>query len=1781
MLDLACGTGYGTAILGTVAASATGLDISQDSVVKARRRYGNENIRYVVGDSCALPFDDDSFDVVVANEMIEHIEDTGSLIDEVKRVLRPNGRFLVSTPNKPIYNRYKPPNIFHTSEMDINEFRTLLRGHFPHVRMIATRMLLSSVSFDLEQNINVDNQSEALIYNGQTGDNHTILVKNEPLDLNDPEYVLAACSFEQLENNFPKNSLLFIPDNDLWLEHEKVMAWASRLHDEDEALRVDLTAARAQAQEYLAQLSEAQAAHAEVEAKLQQAQQQQQVFDVTEERARLLEQARQDVNKDWAALARYVELLVGAEVGADTPELLKGLYALNERHQRMLRQMDAKIAEMDGQYAAVCNDLDVERARGRANDDQLNSILVERDKLKSSLDAAQLREQTEAEARLQQAQQQISDVLAERERLLEQARPDVNKDWAALARYIELLVGAEVGADTPELLKGLYALNERHQRILREMEAKIAEMEGQYAAVCNDLHVERAHGRANDDQLNSILVERDKLKLSLDAAQLREQTEAEARLQQAQQQISDVLAERERLLEEARRDVNKDWAALARYIELLVGAEVGADTPELLKGLYALNERYQRMLYEMEAKIAEMEGQYAAVCNDLHAERAHGRANDDQLNSILVERDKLKLSLEEAQARERELDQATQETLHNAAQKAIQLELAHELAVGDFQVAQEQLRTVTQTHSAALATIKTKQEMLDAAQARIERTDNALQTLRVRHEEIVGEHESTQVALDQARATLTAQKAQLAPRLEQLRNKLLEKFPKRRLLSAREARNREEFRTLHRSVRNELAQAIKEIKGKAIPAPRPRLRQLAGVPVPGSLRTCLFSRDWLARSNPALGSLSLRSYLRNPQYWALDPHPLFDANSYREQRCELDGREVSPLQHYLEQGWREGRDPHPWFCNNWYLYRNSDVLADGGMSPLEHYLLHGWKEGRKPSPVFDPDAYLDRYPDVRAADIEPLTHFIVHGLLEGREVPIRGVTANSRLWLPDNYRNRSVLDFMLACDVPEDEPQLDVDELLANFEDLEATAKDNNEPGEPGADIAHVTATLSPALISWPPRPLNDYWPPQGLRDFVLERYDEMVLDRIWYLYSVMAAFENEAETFPASETCNLLVEHARYCAGNVRRSTSGVPDVSIVIPVYNNILDTLLCVVSVLDAETSHSFEIIIADDCSTDATATLIQSIGGCVRHVRHAENQGFLGNCNAAATYAEGRYVLLLNNDTLVMPLWMDALLEPFCRFERVGLTGAKLINWDGSLQEAGGIYWKDGSAWNFGRNQAPRAPQFSYLKDVDYVSGAAICIPRHVWQELGGFDTLFTPAYCEDSDIAFRLRASGYRTLLAPEAEVIHHEGRSHGRDVESGIKAYQAINTERLLERWRDVLERDHYPNAVNVLRARDRSFNKRHILVVDHYVPRWDQDAGSRSTFNCVEAFIALGYAVTLWPDNLWRDPDYTPVYQAMGVEVIYGPEFQNGFTDFIRERADLYEAAFINRPHIAEPYVDALREHTRTQVMFYGHDLHFKRLTRAMEIGENVTLGEIEAAREQELQICGKADVVFYPDQEEVDYVSCVVGGKRTFLALPVVVFPTDNIGCSSRRAAQQAKPDNAMKLLFVGGFNHAPNCDGITWFVNEVLPIVKREVSALQLMIVGSKPSQEVIALQNADITVTGFVTDAELERLYEDATLAIAPLRYGAGVKGKVIEALAKGVPLVTTPVGAQGLIDPDKILFQATSCAEFAACVVTALTDRDQATKRASAGTDYIRRHYSVEVLQTIFRTLVED
>ncbi len=249
-------------------------------------------------------------------------------------------------------------------------------------------------------------------------------------------------------------------------------------------------------------------------------------------------------------------------------------------------------------------------------------------------------------------------------------------------------------------------------------------------------------------------------------------------------------------------------------------------------------------------------------------------------------------------------------------------------------------------------------------------------------------------------------------------------------------------------------------------------------------------------------------------------------------------------------------------------------------------------------------------------------------------------------------------------------------------------------------------------------------------------------------------------------------------------------PRVSIVIPVFNKALYTYNCLLALQACDTEISQEIIIVNNASTDKTAALLANCA--FKIINNSENQGFVQACRQGAEMASGEFILFLNNDTQVMPGWLSNMLKVMDTDPSVGITGSKLIYPDGRLQEAGGIIFNDASGWNYGRLQDPTFPQFNQSRAVDYCSGASLMIRKSLWEQLGGFDMRYAPAYYEDTDLCFAARQAGYKVFYCHDSEVIHHEGITAGTDINSGYKAFQAINHEKFRDKWQTVLA-THYP----------------------------------------------------------------------------------------------------------------------------------------------------------------------------------------------------------------------------------------------------------------------------------------------------------------------------------------------------------------------------------------------------
>jgi glycosyltransferase involved in cell wall biosynthesis len=259
-----------------------------------------------------------------------------------------------------------------------------------------------------------------------------------------------------------------------------------------------------------------------------------------------------------------------------------------------------------------------------------------------------------------------------------------------------------------------------------------------------------------------------------------------------------------------------------------------------------------------------------------------------------------------------------------------------------------------------------------------------------------------------------------------------------------------------------------------------------------------------------------------------------------------------------------------------------------------------------------------------------------------------------------------------------------------------------------------------------------------------------------------------------------------------------------------------------------------------------------------------------------------------------------------------------------------------------------------------------------------------------------------------------------------------------------------------------------------------------------------------------------------------------------------------------------------KPKIVYWGCDLHYLRKSREFAITkENAVAKEVKYWHELEFQLFHQVDVIYYPSQYEIDEILREEPDLPA-KALPLYIF--DEV------SPQDYHPEERDGILFVGGFGHPPNLDGIVWFIEEVLPVARELGCTQTLHIVGSNLPDAVKKLACSNIVVHGFLSDQELTSLYKQVRLAVVPLRFGAGVKGKVVEALQQGLPVVTTSIGAEGLPEPDSVMHIADSVESFAEMVVEVVRHDSDTAAKLERYPAYIRDTFSKKVASQI---LVED
>lgn len=615
---------------------------------------------------------------------------------------------------------------------------------------------------------------------------------------------------------------------------------------------------------------------------------------------------------------------------------------------------------------------------------------------------------------------------------------------------------------------------------------------------------------------------------------------------------------------------------------------------------------------------------------------------------------------------------------------------------------------------------------------------------------------------------------------------------------------------------------------------------------------------------------------------------------------------------------------------------------------------------------------------------------------------------------------------------------------------------------------------------------------------------------------------------------------------------TSSEPRVSVLVPVYGQLRVTLDCLESLAALRTAVPFEVLVLDDATPHEDMSPLAAVQG-IRYLRAGENRGFLRNMNWGAAQARGEILLLLNNDTLVDPGFLDPLVEVLDRRPDVGVVGSMLLYPNGVVQEAGGIIWNDASGWNYGRHEPSTDGRVRWTREVDYCSGASLAVRRSVWDALGGFDEQFAPAYYEDTDLCFGARALGHSVVYEPRSRVVHLEGVSHGTDEAVGVKRYQVENRAKFAAKWAEALTLQERPHTDRLLLARDRRRGCR-VVVADHRMPTPDRDSGSLRMSLLVESLAALGAAVHFYPVAGEEEGPLADRWRAMGIEVLPG---DSSLLDIVRQLADDLDAVVLSRPHVAATYLLGVRELAPNASIVYDMvDAHgIRKALEADLLDDDVLRRTARQVHRFECAICEAADLVLaVSDDERRTFEAQVADGAR-FMVMPNI-HPTVDAGPG---------PEGRSGVLFVGSYQHPPNVDAAKWFVSDILPLLPEGTEAT---LAGADPGDDVTALASDVVHVPGWVAD--LGPLYDLHRVAVAPLRYGAGVKGKVGDALSRGVPLVTTSFGAEGLGLVDGVhCLVADDAAGFAACVRRLLDDDDLCRRLAADGRAHILREFGTD------------
>lgn len=567
-------------------------------------------------------------------------------------------------------------------------------------------------------------------------------------------------------------------------------------------------------------------------------------------------------------------------------------------------------------------------------------------------------------------------------------------------------------------------------------------------------------------------------------------------------------------------------------------------------------------------------------------------------------------------------------------------------------------------------------------------------------------------------------------------------------------------------------------------------------------------------------------------------------------------------------------------------------------------------------------------------------------------------------------------------------------------------------------------------------------------------------------------------------------------------------PEVSIIIHGSNELKMILNCLHYIEKYDQNISKEIFVIHDKSSDVQQYL-EKIKGIVL-INNEEINGLTQAINHSIEKAKGKFIYLLDSHALVQENYLSTLVEVFNTKENVGAVGSKMISADNNIASAGSLVFKDSEIVELGKSEAIDTPQFNFVRKVDFCAGSLLFSKINKTGDLNLLNQIFSSSHFAEADLCLKLKKG--------ENLDIYYQPLSEVTCFNNSFKT--ATNNDKVdfANHWNSYFTDRKYVKSekINYITYKTPNF-----LFLEENMPKPDQDSGSRRFMEILKILQRNGHHIVLAVKHFdeANDSNYITYFQNAGIEVCRDyVNAQNKIvkvTDQVVNALAYVEVIWIFRPLGFDYWYSLINGKINGQKIIYDMvDLHYLRMERENNYIDVVTkerVQEISFFREKEYSGMNISDAVISISDEEKNTVSENGVKKNKIFTVSNIHKPVDNVplGFSEREG-----------LLFIGGYNHLPNIDAVKFLHDQILPLVWAKNDKIKIFILGPDfPADLKEKFHSERFQILGYQETVDF--WFENSRVFVAPLRYGAGVKGKIGQALEFKLPVITTGIGAEGM------------------------------------------------------------